>query len=81
VGYERFAHSFTKTCRYVPSWGPPSRALPHLFAFPSWVLARPANLAVAATLAMLARAASCLFTPRKWEVWQGDTQNEYLASA
>ena len=27
-----------------------------------------ANLAVAATLAMLARAASCLFTPRKWEV-------------
>jgi hypothetical protein len=68
VGYERFAHSFTKTCRYVPSWGSPSRALPHLFAFPSWVLARPANLAVAATLAMLARAASCLFTPRKWEV-------------
>jgi len=28
----------------------------------------PANLAVAATLAMLARDASCLFTPCKWEV-------------
>jgi len=36
--------------------------------FPFLGTRSPADLAVAAALAMLARAASCLFTPRKWEV-------------
>jgi len=63
-----------KTCRYVPSWGSPSRALPQCVRFPFLGTCSPANLAVAATLAMLARAASCLFTPHKWEVWQDVTR-------
>ncbi len=52
----------------VPFAGPPP-----CVCFPFLGTRSPADLAVAAALAMLARAASCLFTPRKWEVWQDVT--------
>ena len=47
----------------VPLAGPPP-----CVCFPFLGTRSPADLAVAAALAMLAWAASCLFTPRKWEV-------------
>ena len=53
----------------VPFAGPPPCVCFHFLGTRS-----PADLAVAAALAMLARAASCLFTPRKWEVWQDVTR-------
>jgi hypothetical protein len=66
------------------SWGSPSRALPHGFAFPSWVLAnlpfwqslRPWPCWLGLLLVWLLHASG-----RCDKMWQDDTQNEYLASA
>jgi hypothetical protein len=70
VGYERFAHSFATFAKLVDMslLGGPLSGPPPCVRFPFLGTCSPANLAVAATLAKLAWAASCLFTPRKWEV-------------
>ncbi len=57
-----------------PFLGVPFAGPPPCVRFPFLGTRSPANLAVAAALAMLVRAASCLFSPRKWEVWQDVTR-------
>jgi hypothetical protein len=76
VGHERFAHSFATFANLSvrPFLGVPLAGPPPCVCFPFLGTRSPANLAVTATLAMLARIASCLFTPRKWEVWQDGTK-------
>ena len=66
VGHERFANSLA-VGTVLP--GGPFAGPPPCVRFPFLGTRSPADLAVDAALAMLARAAaSCLFTPRKWEV-------------
>ena len=76
VGHERFANSLAPFAKLVGTslLGVPFSGPPPCVRFPFLGTRSPANLAVAATLAMSARAASCLFTPRKWEMGQDVTR-------
>jgi len=51
-----------------PFLGVPFSGPPPCVRYPLLGTCSPAILVAVATLALLARAASCLFTPRKWEV-------------
>ena len=70
VGHERCANSLAPFAKLVGTslLGVPFAGPPLCVRFPFLGTRSPADLAIAAALAMLARAASCLFTPRKWEV-------------
>ena len=71
VGHEQFANSLAPFAKLVGTilLGVLFSGPPPCVCFPFLGTRSPADLAVAAALAMLARAAaSCPFAPRKWEV-------------